>query len=253
MTPTRHITLHALVLQGTDVGETSRLVTLMTAERGRVSVRARGLRQRGSKHAAVLEPFNLIEARAILREGADVGTFVEGSVLVGNAPIRSDVRRAAAAGVWAELLGTIECDPSDAPALLRWMRGALEALADAPQPVGLGALGAWQLLTLVGIQPQLDRCLDTGEPPEGITHFHLLQGGLVAQGAEDPMVVRLSADQLALLRRVPETPPARLARIRLTSAQARGLAALFDQFCQVQLDINLRSLRFLRSLEVPNG
>lgn len=250
MSPSRHITLHALVLQGTDVGETSRLVTLLTAERGRVSLRARGMRQRGSRHAAVLEMFNLIEARAVVREGAEIGTYIEGAVLMGNSAVRGDVHCAAAAGIWAELLGAVDCDPSDAPALLRWAKDALTALSGAPQPAALGVLGAWQLLGLAGLQPQLDRCLDTGEPPGEKPIFQLQRGGLVGGAGEDPLAVRIGPDQLALLRRVPGADPGSLARIRLSGVQVKGLTGLLDQFCQVQLDIRLRSLRFLRSLEV---
>jgi DNA repair protein RecO (recombination protein O) len=242
--------VHALVLRGTDIGETSRLVSLFTAEHARLTVRARGLRRRGSKHAAVLEPFNIIEARILHREGAEVHLFTEGVIVQSNDPVRRDVTRAAVASVWLEVLEHTDCDPGDAPATLSWAQTALAALAEAADAKGLGILLAWQLLGHLGHQPLLDRCIDTGDPPREPMRFHLGLGGLVANAeSSDPLIVPLGADLVGILRSVPGTPPARLARVRLSAAQAKRLLDLFDRFCQFQLELRLRSLRFLQSLE----
>lgn len=252
MSPARHRTIRALVLRSVDIGETSRLVGLFTAEHGRVTVRARGVRARASREAAVLEPFNLIEARIVHREGAEIHAYAEGSVLAGNAALRSDVARAGAAALWTELLDRVDCAPSDAQAVLGWADAALRALGGTEWGLDLGLLGAWQLLGLLGHQPVVDRCVDTGERPREPFLFHITTGGLVAKPPEGgETVFRLSAEAVRALASCVESPPEQLASLHLTAAQRQRLLDLLDHFCQVHLELRLRSLRFLHSLEAP--
>jgi DNA repair protein RecO (recombination protein O) len=243
--------VHALVLRSTDVGETSRLVGLFTAEHARITVRARGVRSRRSRDAAVLEPFNIIEARILHREERDVQIYAEGSVLQSNAAVRSDVTRAAAAALWSEILDQVSCAPGDAPATLAWAQRALAALETAPSPVSLGLLAGWQLLGELGHQPVWDRCLDTGEAPTTPLRFSLTQGGLVARpptGVDPATVVAISTGLLRILEKIPGADTGLLRRIRLSSEQTRRLTDLLGRFCECQLEIRLRSLRFLQSV-----
>ncbi|MBN1476664.1 DNA repair protein RecO [Candidatus Sumerlaeota bacterium] len=252
MSPSSHTAVRALVLRGTDIGETSRLVSLFTAEHGRITVRARGVRRRGSRDAAVLEPFNRIEARLLWREGGEVHLYTEGAVTEANDAIRSDVGRAAAAALWVEMLDRIDCMPDDASVVFAWAEEGLSALAQCARPCDLGLLMAWKLLGPLGHQPVLDRCVDTGERPKPPLKFSLTRGGLVADPAtagEDLMVERLSVELGRILFRVPRQSAGELAGVPLTSAQSVRLLDLLDRFCQVHLDLRLRSLRFLASME----
>ncbi len=244
--------IHALVLRGTDVGETSRLVTLFTAEHARLTVRARGLRQRRSRHAAVLEPFNIIEARILHRERAEIHFFQEGTVLQDSAAISGDVTRAAAAAVWFEMLDRVDCSPDEAPVIFAWAQAALAALSTCADPRSLGLLGGWQLLDLLGHRPVLDRCLDSEQPPRAPLRFSLDRGGLVSRSdPTDETEMPITAGLVKILARVPGTPADRLTRLRLSALQARALLDLFHRFCQCHLETRLRSVRFLQSLETP--
>jgi DNA repair protein RecO (recombination protein O) len=52
----------AIVIKRVDVGEYDRIVTLITAEEGKLVVVAKGVRKIGSSKAALLEPGNLVHA-----------------------------------------------------------------------------------------------------------------------------------------------------------------------------------------------
>ena len=51
----------AIVLRGLDYGETSRIVTLFTRERGKMSVMAKGARKTKSKFGSTLQPMSHVE------------------------------------------------------------------------------------------------------------------------------------------------------------------------------------------------
>lgn len=56
---------HALVLKRTSTGEADRVVTLLTREKGRVVVIAKGVRKLTSSRRAFLEPGNLVKIQLI--------------------------------------------------------------------------------------------------------------------------------------------------------------------------------------------
>ena len=65
----RSFTTQAIVLKRQASGETDRLTTLLTEERGKLTVLAKGVRRLNSSHRANLEPGNLIQAFIIETKG----------------------------------------------------------------------------------------------------------------------------------------------------------------------------------------
>ncbi len=70
---------HAVVLRSIDYGETSRIVTLYTEERGRMAVLVRGARSSKSRFGATLEPMSHIEVVIFCKPGRDLQNLTETS------------------------------------------------------------------------------------------------------------------------------------------------------------------------------
>jgi recombinational DNA repair protein (RecF pathway) len=156
------------------------------------------------------------------------------------------------AALWVEVLDHAHhCGADEAHDVLAWVRGSLAALAAAADPISLGLLGAWQLLGLIGHQPVLDRCVDTGREATEPLRFSFAEGGLVSRappGAEPGTVTRVSRGLVNALARAVGKSPEQIARQRLTGEQVEKTLDLVGKFCEYQLEIRLRSLRFLHSL-----
>jgi len=69
----------AVVLRSIDYGETSRIVTLYTEDRGRMSVMVRGARSSKSRFGATLEPMAHIQAMVFCRPGRELQSLTETS------------------------------------------------------------------------------------------------------------------------------------------------------------------------------
>src|SRR5512147_1565246 len=95
--------LTAVVLRTVDYGESDRVVTLLTRERGKVSAFARGARASRRRFGGALEPFTLLVAEARARSGSDLLGLESVSVERGFGGIRTDLARIACAGYAAEL------------------------------------------------------------------------------------------------------------------------------------------------------
>ena len=65
-----HLKLRAIVLRTVDYGESDRVVTLLTAERGKLAAFARGARASRRRFGGALEPFTLLAVEARERRGA---------------------------------------------------------------------------------------------------------------------------------------------------------------------------------------
>jgi DNA repair protein RecO (recombination protein O) len=171
----------AIVLGRVDYGEADRIVTLFTAEQGRLAALARGARGSRRRFGAALEPFGVLEAAftfgrgsvATLREASCLRTFPR---LIGSLPA---LRAAATA-----LERTRPLLPERAPdrrvfdAFVR----LFEALDEGGDEADVATAFELRILALIGLSPRLDGCARCGKPRGARAGtFAAGQGGLVCQ------------------------------------------------------------------------
>jgi DNA repair protein RecO (recombination protein O) len=226
------IKLEGVVLRVVDYGESDRIVTFLTRERGKVGAFARGARASRRRFAGLLEPFTLLALDLNDRRGDLLG-LEAASALRAHGGIRSDLARIAVAGYAAELSGELVRDAEPHPRLFELLTEFLGMLDVGPaRPSALRAfeLGA---LAAAGFMPRLDACARCGAElgagrPVRIDPAH---GGALCSGCEPPgggglpsvspetlaALVRLQAGGLRASGDEPLDPPAgREAREALT-------------------------------------
>src|SRR5512138_1358862 len=152
------VKVEGIVLRVVDYGESDRIVTLLTRERGKVGAFARGARASKRRFSGLLEPFTLLSAELTDRRGELLG-LESASALRAHGGIRTELARIAVAGYASELASELVRDAAPArPASLR----AFE----------LGALAA------TGYMPRLDACARCGAGlPERPLRFDPADGG----------------------------------------------------------------------------
>ena len=75
------ISTEALVLRGHKLGETSRIVVLLTRERGKLRAVARGARSGRPRYRSALEPLSEVRVSLYGRQGADLLRLGEAELL----------------------------------------------------------------------------------------------------------------------------------------------------------------------------
>ncbi len=83
----------AIVLRTLNYGETSRIVTLFTAERGKMSVMAKGARSTKSRFGSTLDPLGYIQAVIYYRPTRDLQSITEASHVRAFPVIRESLAR----------------------------------------------------------------------------------------------------------------------------------------------------------------
>src|SRR5262249_36692665 len=153
----------AVVLRVQKLGESDRIITMLTRRNGRIRAVAKGVRRTTSRFGARLEPFGhidvqWIEGRSLHVVSQDEGVGLYGTRFLDDYP---GSRAASAIAETAERLTPIEQDP--ALRLFLLTLGALRSLA-AREHTGSLVLDAYLLraMGLAGWAPALRECAVCG-------------------------------------------------------------------------------------------
>lgn len=248
-----YIVTRGIVLRETETREADKILTLLTAEHGRISVIARGVRRKGCRYAACAQP--LVYSEWTLYRKGDWYYANDGATLELFRGLQTDLEAMALGFYLAELTEAVATEETDADALLRHLLNGLYALSVLRKPPALvKAAFEIRLLSLAGYEPLVDSCAYCGaaEPEQPL--LDTMQGVLRCRkcgGKESGLSLPLCGDSLAALRRTVYGDPKRLYSFTLGQEALRRLGDAAETFTAAQLERGFRTLDFYKSLRLP--
>jgi len=246
MQPERFVTC-GLVLRETVTRDADKILTVLTPDRGRLSVIARGARRKGSRVAAACQLLAYSEmtlyekGRWTMLDAADTIELFDG--------LRQDLTALSLAAYFAELTEAVS-DGSGGnvlPLLLNALY-ALSALKKPPQLVKPAF--QFRLMALAGYEPMADSCALCGAPqPENpmldVVHGVVHCGKCREKGG---LSLPLTASGLAALRYVLYGDPRRLYSFSLPPEGLRALNHAADAYVSAQLERSFRTLDYYKTI-----
>src|SRR5713226_311034 len=204
----------ALVLRSYKLGETSKVVVLLTRERGKVRAVAKGARGPRSRYQSALEPLSEVRVGLYGRQGADL--FRLGECELVHSAFKAGARgldAALALSYFAELLDAFAQEGEAEDAVYRLALAVLAAVeGGADTGVVARYLEAW-LLKLHGIYPPLDRCAGCDAAlPGGERRYHRPAHGFVCESCGPASGPVLDAPDHDFLREAFARAPAAVTR-----------------------------------------
>ena len=207
MSPTRrrYFNAEGIVVRARDLGEADRIVILLTPNRGLISCVARGARRTTSRTGGHVDLLRHITAH--ISEGrSDLHVISQVETVNAYLRLRNDLDRLTLASHFAEISERFSLQNAANPRLFTLLRDSLTYAESTPKSA-LHLLRLWHeatLLTTVGLQPQLHRCVRTNtEIPPGDHWFSPSEGGLIKR--PDQADTTTSPDPIAFNH--PETTP----------------------------------------------
>ncbi len=162
----------ALLLRAVDYGENDKIVTLLTADRGKISASLKGVKKAGAKLRFAAQPFCFAEY--VFASRANRNTVTSASLYDGFYALCEDVERYYAAAVVADVCDKVALEGMQAGPLLVAAVSALEALcSDEPLALVSFLLSA---LAFAGYPVETDACPVCGEVPSGRMRFSFGDG-----------------------------------------------------------------------------
>jgi DNA repair protein RecO (recombination protein O) len=239
----------AVVLRVQKLGESDRIITLLTRRHGRVRAVAKGVRRTMSRFGGRLEPFGHVDVQ--LAEGRSLHTVsqVEGIDLLGKRFVGDYPRYTSASAIaeTAERLSPEELDPS--LRLFQLTLGALRALAGGEHTASL-VLDAYLLraMSYAGWAPALRECAVCATPGPHRA-FSVPAGGSVCVDCRPPGAANPGPPVLALMCALAEGDwPGADASPVPVQREASGLVAAHLQW---HLERGLRSLPLVDRTATP--
>jgi DNA repair protein RecO (recombination protein O) len=189
-----------IVLRTWRLGESDRIVNLLTERHGKVRAVVKGVRKTKSRFGGRLEP--MVHCSLMFYEGRELDIVTQAETLEHFRPVREDLGRLAKASSLLEATDQLSQERHANPRLYAMLLGALRALAAHDAALLVPAFFL-KLLSTEGFHPLLDECAACGER-YGLEAFDLAQGGVLcgACAARSGDDVTLSATGLDLVRRV---------------------------------------------------
>lgn len=253
MANTPYIVIRGVVLRETETKESDKILTLLTAEHGRISVIARGARRKTCRFAAASQP--LAYSEWTLYQKGDWFYANEGSTLELFEGLRADLRRLSLGFYFAELTEAVAGEGEPAIALLSHLLNGLYALDRLHKPEKLvKAAFEFRLLCLAGYEPLADACAYCGCPDPEQPLLDVVQGVLRCKSCgsgQHGLSMPLCRDSLKALRHILYGDPKRLYSFTLPSAALDRLAHAGEAFSAAQLERGFRTLEYYQSLQPP--
>lgn len=245
-----YLKTNALVLREVAYQDADKLLTILTQDYGRLTVRARGVRSRSSKLKAACQL--LAYGEFTLLERGNFHTVTEAQLLEPFQGLRADLDKLSLGSYLVQLGETLSDADADSPELLRVLLYALDAMArlDRPQQL-VKAATELRLLCLAGYMPTLDGCAVCGAANP--TQFHVGQGVLhcpeCKQELEPGLSLPLTPGALDAMRFICDAPMERLYRFDLPAASLKSLSDATETFLLTQLERGFSALDFYKSLQ----
>ena len=244
-----YLTTKALVLRVTDYNDRDSLLTLLTDEYGKLTVKARGLRR---KNSPLIAPCQLLAyAEFTLFENKGFYTVNEAASIELFQGLRRDLTRLSLGTYFAQAAEVMSQEDMPNPELLSLVLNCLYALT------GLGrseeqvkAVFELRAACIAGFQPELRGCHGCGSLDN--LFFDLSGGALVCNRCRGLSVgdirMPVSSGVLAAMQYIVSCDSKRLFSFSVGQENLSQLASLTEAYLTTQLERGFSTLDFYKSL-----
>ena len=187
-----------IVLRTWRLGESDRIVNLLTERHGKVRAVVKGVRKTKSRFGARLEP--MVHVSLLFYEGRELDIVTQAEAIEHFRPVREDLSRLTKAAALLEATDQLCQERHANPRLFVMLLGGLRALSAHDAPLLVPAFFL-KLLSTEGFHPLLDECAGCGDR-YGLSSFDLAEGGVLCGSCSGGRSEALSPPALDLVRRV---------------------------------------------------
>ena len=240
-----------LVLRETEYKDADKLLTVLSKDRGRLTLRARGVRSRNSKlksgcQLLAFSEFTVFDGRCgmTVDEAVPIELFM---------PLREDIELLSLASYFAQIAEVLSQEDYPNPALLSMCLNGMYAMSKLGKPQKLvKAAFEFRAACLAGYEPMLDGCQVCGNPSPD--RFLVSGGVLQCAGCMYPgeQGVRLPVHEgtLAAMRYVEQCDLKRLFSFRLSDGALKEFSDIAETYLVTQLERGFFTLDFYKSLQI---
>ena len=238
-----------IVLRETEYRDADKLLTVLTREHGKITVKARGVKSGRSRSKAACQLLTYSEFTLLEKQGRYVITEAVPKEMFSE--LRTDIELLYLASYFAQVTEAVAQEEDASPELLSLLLNALYALAKLKKPQKLvKAVFELRLACIAGFLPDLRGCTVCGNPSPD--RFNITQGVLqcASCGNESTDGIRMpvAPGTLAALRYIASADPKRLFSFTLSDTALTELNGLTESYLSMRLERGFFTLDLYKSL-----
>ncbi len=264
------IGIKGLVLKVIQRTDSDRLIVLFTAERGKITVCAKGSRSAKSKLLPCIEPFSYSEF--ILYEKDGFFWIKEGVLIENFYSIRENIKKLALASYICDILDITVYENMEEPELLRLALNSLYAVSTDLTPlVTVKAVFEMRTSALLGFAPNVENCSVCGKASAKEFFFSLHDGEIVCGdcrsralkeyldskervNAEEELqfasqIIPTSIDVLSAVSYILTCPSDKIFAFTMDENELNGLSKFTENHLVYQLEKKPQTLSFYHEVE----
>lgn len=254
----------ALVLKTCNMNDNDKLVTLFSAEFGRLTAIAKGVRSHKHKDFAALQPFCYSDVVLNCKQG---GLYTVSSTQVINNfyDLRSDVLKVSFASYYMDVIADIAHDIVGDEEYLKFVLNTLYLISNIKEKDDL--LFALKKLKMIfeiktvsamGVMPEMNRCVCCGKEKE-IEYFSSKDGGVVCancvgrySGQENPPI-KINDVVCKVINYILSVDSRSVFNFNITNELLDIVCAISESYIVSQTDSFYKSLSFLHKMILGNN
>ncbi len=244
-----HLTASGLVLRVTTYNDTDALITVLTQNYGKLTLKARGLRRKNSPLAATCQllaycEFTLFEYRGMY-------TINEAHIIELFQGLRSDIEKLSLGTYFLQVAEVISQEDTPNPQLLSLVLNCLYVLSASDLPANqIKATFELRCACLAGYAPDLSGCGNCGSV--SADRFDISEGRLECESCRDPssdgIRMPVSAGVLDAMRYICFCDIKKIFAFRAGEQTLAGLEQITESYLVTQLERGFSTLDFYKSL-----
>ena len=259
-------TTDGLVIRVTDRDDNDKLMTILTPDRGQITVIAKGARSMHSKMLPLVQPYTYANFEIYEKNGS-VGWLRGGSVIEPFYGVRNDLDNLSLAAYLAEVGCDITGEGEPAVDILRLLLNSLFALSGGLRPPWI-VKGTFELRAagFSGFMPEFDGCAVCEKPLSDPMYLDVMNGRLLCaecvrtagrarrtememeDAGELTLLLPMSSSVTAACRYILNARPERMYSFTLEESEREEFARVCEAYLLHHLERGFDSLDFYKSI-----
>jgi len=245
-------TTKALVLRETKYKEADKILTVLTEDEGKMTVKARGALRKSCKYSAASQILSYSEMTLFGSGGK--WSINEAETIEQFLPLRDDIGRLALGSYFAEMLEAVSDEDRPDPELLQLGLNSLYALSRELHPTQhIKSVFELRLLCLSGFEPLLRDCPACGKPTPEDPLFSL-NGGTIHCRTCPPGSTGISMpvdkETLEAMRFIVSAEPKRIFSFQIPAAAEKQLGDICEAYAAAQLERGFAALDYWKRIRI---
>lgn len=239
------IELTGIVLSSMTVGDYDKRLVILTKERGKITVFAKGARKPNSPFLGISEPFNF--GKFVLLEGYDAYRLVGGEIKEYFLDVKNDIEDICYGTYFCDVLEHLSVEGVGDANVLNLLYVTLRALVKPDIPNSLiRRIFELKVLVYDGEALAAFSCVKCGK--EKLTAFYLRGNGLVCEACKTPDMMPLTESAVYTLQYIISTTLDKLYTFRLSDEVWWEIDKVIERYFRQHVTKKFHSLEILSSL-----